>query len=183
MPRSMIKLSCTSCSKVFDRCLSEHKRNVKDGMKPFCSRRCSHIHKWNYPLDWKPKPRGRGYRGVLRDGFAPFRNIMKSMAVRVKARPWKAGDVDLAYLKELWERQDGICPYTGWKMKIDETTKHTLPLTPDRASLDRIDSCKPYEKGNVVFVSWMWQCAKNKFTPDEVLDFCRSVTKNYEFFR
>ena len=53
-----------------------------------------------------------------------------------------------------------------------------LPLTPDRASLDRIDSTKGYVKGNIQFVAVMAQYAKHGFTEQELLGFCKRVVEH-----
>ena len=55
---------------------------------------------------------------------------------------------------------------------------HQLPLTPDRASLDRIDSDKGYVPGNIQFVSVIIQFAKNKWTDKEVYLACEAVVQN-----
>lgn len=83
----------------------------------------------------------------------------------------------LDYLKELWESQDAKCPYTGWQMKNMEcfSPDKQLPLTPDRASLDRIDSSKGYVIGNVQFVCYMAQCCKSMFSPKQMIEFCEAV--------
>jgi hypothetical protein len=55
------------------------------------------------------------------------------------------------------------------------STKNQLPKTPDRASLDRIDSSKGYVNGNIQFVSYMAQIAKNEFSDGELRSFCEAV--------
>lgn len=88
-------------------------------------------------------------------------------------------NIDTSYLKTLWETQRGICPYTGIKMLLPNNTKtyakvHSLR----KASLDRIDSTKGYTKGNVEFVCYAINLAKNKFTKDEMKDFIRELRRN-----
>jgi hypothetical protein len=46
--------------------------------------------------------------------------------------------------------------------------------TPDRASLDRIDSKKGYVRGNVEFISLMAQYAKNEWSRGDVEKFLDS---------
>jgi hypothetical protein len=78
-------------------------------------------------------------------------------------------------LKEQWEHQGGICPYTGWKMITPKNTKERRVRSPAVASVDRIDSTKGYVKGNIEFVCYMAQCAKNSFNRQDVVDFCLAV--------
>jgi hypothetical protein len=87
----------------------------------------------------------------------------------------KGFDLDLNYLKELWDKQKGICPFLG----ID-----LIPLGWDgvsdpiyTASIDRIDSSKGYVKGNIIFVSVMINYAKNKFEIEKLIDFLKLAGK------
>ena len=43
------------------------------------------------------------------------------------------------------------------------------------ASLDRIDSSKPYEKNNVVFVSAPINYMKNIMTEEETVAYCKKI--------
>jgi hypothetical protein len=56
-------------------------------------------------------------------------------------------DIDTPFLVELFNKQNGICPYSGLKMIFDINS-------PERLSLDRIDSAKGYIKSNVVWCCW-----------------------------
>lgn len=173
----MISLVCDNCGKEFERRLAEHKRNAKLGRRVACGRKCQgsliigNIPKESIKYDHL-------IPGSQPDEFSMFRPFIKGIKTRVGERPTKAGDIDLLYLKELWESQGGICPFTGWKLKFLETTGHKLTLTPDRASLDRIDSSKGYVKGNVRFVCWMYQTAKNSFSDEQVKQFCKAVAES-----
>lgn len=56
-------------------------------------------------------------------------------------------DVDVEFLVELYNSQEGICPYSGRKMIFDINS-------PERLSLDRKDSNQGYIKTNVVWCCW-----------------------------
>lgn len=49
---------------------------------------------------------------------------------------------------------------------------------PARASLDRIDSSKCYQEGNVQIVSWAFNQIKSNFTDDQLLFYCESIVKH-----
>ncbi len=83
-------------------------------------------------------------------------------------------ELDVKYLKELWESQNGICPYTGIKMLLPETTSQMF-RSPKKASLDRIDSSKEYTRGNVEFVCQAINLAKNSFTREEMKEFISEI--------
>ena len=142
-----IELTCDVCKKQFHRRKAEYNRTKKRGLKRvFCSRKCCGIgvldnipkDKRNHPENLKPNNRG--------DGLSPFRWHFRN-AKRRKRDDYEF-DITLEYLKELWESQKGCCPYTNWKLKQMSNTAHSnqLPKTPDRASLDRINSDKGYVK-------------------------------------
>ena len=99
--------------------------------------------------------------------------------LRVRQRRESQGDTDLSveWLKALWEKQNGVCPFTGWRLILPETTGwKSLGDRTKRASLDRVDCDKGYVKGNVRFVSVMANWARNDFTDGELIEFCRAVS-------
>jgi len=149
-----ISLECSSCGKSFERALKEYRRtNVKGGRKPYCSLKCSgkaaasHFEKWQWTSETAP-------RGSKKDEYSPYREYMR----RIKRRHKKT-EVDVKYLKEVFEQQKGICIYSGVKLAHPELVGKSHQLT--TASVDRIDSNKGYIKGNVQFVSIACNHAKN----------------------
>ena len=107
------------------------------------------------------------------DEYSPFRWFLWCAQRSAKTREIEFL-LDLPYLKELWERQGGICPYTGIKMKVSPNTKNRI-FSPDWASLDRIDSDKGYIKGNVQFVCMFINFGKNKFSDKTVKQFIQDI--------
>jgi hypothetical protein len=103
--------------------------------------------------------------------YAPFRSYLKNIkdSCRKKSKKYR---VTLTDLKNLWESQNGICPYTGWKLI------HTNELNPNKASVDRIDSAKGYFPGNIQFVALIANYAKSTFTENQLLEFCSAVAEN-----
>ncbi len=116
------------------------------------------------------------FLGNRRDKYSPFRQHLKLARRRVKTHGREC-TITLEYLRELWEKQGGLCPYTGWQLDNPETTPHwnSHKLHPRTASLDRIDSSIGYIPGNVQFVSVMANFAKRDFKEEELLEFCQSV--------
>lgn len=84
-------------------------------------------------------------------------------------------NLDVMYLKELWDNQDGICPYTGIKMVLPQTSAEWHIHSLKKASLDRIDPSKDYERGNVEFVCLAINLAKNSFTREEMKEFLGEI--------
>jgi len=107
------------------------------------------------------------------DSHAVFRPMINNSCSVAKSKKLDF-DLDLEYLFNLWEQQNGICPYTGVQMEIPQWNvsrkrKYTS------ASIDRIDSSKGYIKGNIQFVSVIANYAKNTFSHEEMIKFCKSV--------
>lgn len=170
MPKT-IKIICNTCGNEFEKLLKEHNRSIKLGRESYCSLNCSgknsvsHLSQYSHitSKNLYPKPK---------DEFSPFREYMR----RVKRRHNKENDINVSYLKELWESQEGICPLTGWKLVLT-TSEGTCE--PNIASLDRIDSSIGYVKGNVRFISVMANFAKWKWEDEELINFCRAVVDNH----
>lgn len=164
----LTKLKCYVCGKEFFRRKTEAKRSEKLGRRNFCSRSCcgtASIGNITIPFDI------RQIAAERIDEFSPFRSYL-----RAAYRRNKGCDITLEYLKELWDKQEGKCPYTGWDLLIAPTSGYCkMPRLPNRASLDRIDSSKGYLQGNVEFVSLIAQYAKNSFDREQVFEFCQAV--------
>lgn len=79
-------------------------------------------------------------------------------------------DLDEEYISNVWDNQKGKCKLTGIQMTLRDKLN-----TPFTASLDRINSKKGYIKGNVQFVTFSANLAKNKFSDDEIVEFFQSI--------
>lgn len=99
----------------------------------------------------------RGMVGDLRQG--KFGKLQRVAAVR--KIPFT---LTKEYLDSLYKQQNGLCAITG-----DE-----LPGI-NESSLDRIDSTKPYQEGNVQWVSTQANLCKHTLSMPELLAFCRKV--------
>lgn len=167
-----IQLSCGACAKLFEKTLKEHTRQLKRGRTQFfCSLSCSASvclapHGKLNPQNLK---RGRG------DEFSPYRFFLKQATKRSKYNKTRTCDIDLVYLKTLWEEQRGICPLTGWLLRLTPTMNRGGPARPDNASLDRIDNSKGYVRGNVRFIALIANYARNSFTDEDVVSFAKAV--------
>lgn len=83
--------------------------------------------------------------------------------------------ISIKDLYDKWIDQKGICIYSGLKLKLcNKDTK----WSESTASIDRIDSSKGYEKGNVQWVHKRINTMKNDMTELEFLSFCCLVAGN-----
>ncbi len=179
MAASKITINCSNpiCQKEFDKSLAEFRRNKRLGRLNFCSKSCFGKFKGLANFGDKANKDTSYLRDIVRtDEYSPFRNHLKVMRKSAKHRKHKCS-VNLADLKELWEKQKGICPYTGWNLLLLPSTTDYInaKLTIDRASVDRIDSDLGYIRGNIEFVAVIANFAKNVFTQHDVIKFCRDV--------
>lgn len=84
-------------------------------------------------------------------------------------------------LWDLWVKQEGKCAYTGLDLLVNFTS--TTKYKECTASLDRIDSSKSYEVGNVEWVHKQVNVMKNIFSKQSFIEFCKLISKNnnYEY--
>ena len=176
-----VELTCTVCQKTFERNKNEHARSQRLGRRVFCSRHCCGVSNGEHLPEAKPENAAHLTPDNRRDHLSPFRWHLKNVRSHCKGRRVEREvTIELSDLKEQWDIQGGICPYTGWVLKnmVTSSPSHRLVITPDRASLDRKDSTKGYIKGNIQFVSLMAQYAKNAFTEEQLIGFCRRVAEH-----
>ncbi len=168
-----ISLLCDGCGNEFDKPLKEYKRRVKLGQVVFfCNQSCQ-VRRANLSTPHNHDNLNR--TGRKADSLSPFRWFVS----RAVARRRK-GDVDITpdFLQQLWESQQGKCPFTGWMLKLPRTTGGWDHPDPQNASLDRIDCAKGYVQGNVRFVAIMANIARGTFTDDQLREFCQAVSQN-----
>lgn len=64
--------------------------------------------------------------------------------------------------------QEGCCYYTGLTYQMAAPTNSFRTQPPLTVSVDRVDSTKGYELGNVVLCCWFVNCAKNAWPLDVI---------------
>lgn len=185
MPKAIIELTCEECQSLFTKKKAEHVRTVRRGYRQFCSRKCGDAYK---------KKNGKEFVGHLQEWATsdanrenitrmkqkqisqadPFREFLRRARGR-KLRNGIALEITLEQIKEIWSNQNGVCPYTGWKLELPA---HHQKKNPKTASLDRIDSGKGYTIENIHFVSVMANYAKSDFSSHDMIQFCQAIKKH-----
>ena len=173
-----IQLTCATCFKAFEKEKREHTRQLKKGRdRFFCSRTCAAV------KNNEENPREGNVANLVannrKDEFTPFKCYVNRGNYR-GARGKKYGcNLTVEFLKDLWDKQEGICPLTGWQLILaNNTAKAFEDANPRNASLDRIDNSIGYMQGNVRFISVMANYARQTYTDDQVIEFCKAVAKN-----
>jgi hypothetical protein len=173
-----ITLTCDTCNKEFEKVKGEYNRKIRQGKTKFyCGLKCSGRRPENVARmleyednKWTPET----CPANTLDEWSKFRPMLR----KAKQRP-KDFDLTLEHLKDVWDSQGGICPFTGFELEFRTYDGESdTPLNIKSASLDRIDNSKGYVKGNVRFVSVMFNFARNKFSDEEVIEFAQAVIEN-----
>lgn len=169
--RKLITIKCDYCGKEFEKPVSEYNRNIKLGRSNYCSRHCCGC------ANIKNLPKNNSsnikqYCNNRGDKYTPFRYYYRNAK-----RRFKEFNLTLEYLKELWEKQKGICPYTGIKLNLATYLKnHNDPIF--TASLDRIDPSKGYIIGNVQYISTAINYMKHTMSHEDTIKLCQIIAKN-----
>lgn len=161
-----VELRCANkpCNKVFNRYAGEHTRSLKLGRLEFCSRVCQGIAGADNLGEFK----GHGQTEHLRsdnrrDDHTGFRYYVRKATAR-----WPESNISAADVKAQWELQQGRCAYTGLPLTLkNDKTGNKDKKAYEMASLDRIDSSKPYDRGNIQFVSLSINLMKASMTDAE----------------
>lgn len=173
---SKVEIKCEVCGSLFERSKKEYNRSIKLGRRMFCSRKCC----GKGVGENLGKHLGGGNSNGLRannrqDEYSPFRYFLR------KARNRKyEHNLDLEYLKQLWEEQSGLCAISGIEMHLPKNTSQWEKDTrnPWKTSLDRIDSSIGYFKGNVRYICNIGNQCKYIWNDEAVIKFCKAVSKN-----
>ena len=171
---STVRLICSNpaCRVAFDKPRNEYERRTRQGHGEFfCTLTCGAVlSNARFPRKGDASHLDPGNK---RDELTPFRWFVARARYRKRKGPT---NVPPSYLKELWEAQNGICPFTGWQLLLPDSTQGWKEgLDPRNASLDRIDNARGYIQGNVRFISLMANLARAQFSDDTLRAFCRAV--------
>jgi hypothetical protein len=170
-----VKLRCTFCKKWFPKARKELTRQKKKGQTRFyCGRHCQM--RMSNVLSPRTVRPGQLRRGKVSDALSPFRWFMG----RARYRVWKGPtDLTLEYLRGLWQQQGSCCALTGVSLVLPQDSNGWKNKTPYGASLDRIRNSEGYVKGNVRFLAVMANLARQDFSDEEVITFCKAVAEHH----
>lgn len=172
---------CKECGIQFEKLNKEINRCKKKGWFDFCSRSCSATYrnssmtKEYWQEQYRKHPVLKPFTGNRKNCLSPFKCFLNNGRASIKKYK-DTMDITPEYLKELWENQRGICPYTGIRMILPESSsKYHAIKSLKKASLDRIDSSIGYNRGNVEFVCYAVNLGKNNHTKHEMIEFIKEI--------
>lgn len=85
-------------------------------------------------------------------------------------------NLELQYIIDLWNSQNGICALSGLPM----TFELKQGRVPTNVSIDKIDRTLGYTKGNIQLVCMACNQIKSDLTELEMYNFCKNIVKQYE---
>jgi hypothetical protein len=159
-----IELTCDHCGNKF----TVSKRHRENQLKRYkcsfttCSAKC----RTDY---WKEKE----LQKALTDKLSPFKRLFN----RMKNHRLYDG-VSIEDISVLWQKQQGKCALSALLMELPTHRKDKTPTTPKFASIDRIDSSKPYSKDNIQLVCVSLNLAKNDFSEQQIREFIKELRGN-----
>jgi len=179
-----IEVTCDHCGKAVLKSVGEYNRRIRLGKRKFyCDNKCgSSIPESTSRLT--PYKNGQSLYAFGKrkeDELSPFRLHMKCIKNPNRKKKNDSINFDESYLKEVWDKQEGICPFAGVRMSL-RTIKGALSssVTPYSASVDRIDNSIGYVMGNIRFICHMANIARNRYSDEQVVEFCRLVAHHQE---
>lgn len=176
-----IELECSTCKSKFEKPMSEYRRRVKMGKTNFyCSLSCGANSSQNIEMIIKAGVVNhfKGGENKLVTEEQKLKSSMREFAKRVRNRKKKFfEELDIEKLIEMWENQKGKCKITNVDLVLHHEPNYKTISNNYKASIDRIDSSKPYSIENIQFVSYSINNLKHTMTDDEVYEFLNIVKK------
>lgn len=170
-------IKCEICGNYFDKSSREVRRSIKKGKPSICqNKNCKSEwgritikrrknHNGGMNADWMRK-----INPSKRNELSPFRSLLRKTRSRKTKQVGSDVSITVEQLKELWEKQNGICVITGLKMILPKTTAETN-VGPKCASIDRIDNSKGYSIDNIQLVCYSANLARNIFDMSVIKQF------------
>ncbi len=160
---------CDDCGLEFAKPTNEFNRSVRLERKQYCSRTCGAKNNHSH-LDSFKGEYNQNLKRCKADDLSPFREFLR----RSKRRN-KEVEITAEYLKQIWDKQKGICPYSKISLVLPKGKGNCKIKT---ASLDRIDSIFGYIEGNLQFVSMSINFLKSDMSHDKVLELIELIKQS-----
>lgn len=131
-----------------------------------------------YEEFWRSKRERDGFDSSCKECSRAKRTVVTMMLAQAKRRAkLKEREflLTLEDIKTLNERQAGLCALTGYLLDWEPG-----PLTPFRASLDRIDSAKGYTTDNIQLVVVVANRFKGQMAQLDFIELCRRVVHHID---
>jgi hypothetical protein len=161
---SSFSVQCLCCNEIFIRQIGD----IASGKSKHC-RTCSFKfpksqEKRKKTISGNGNPKWRGTKDIPATYFCYVKHNARVRKLEV--------DLTLEDLQNQWDKQAGLCVFTGDKLSFNLKNKDSsLPV----ASLDRIDSTKGYYSDNIQWVSSLVNYMKRAMKDDEFLKLIEKI--------
>lgn len=173
-----IDVICKQCGnnkKVLKKEYDRQIRNGRDSNSFFCDNSCAAVYKNHHKSDDVKAKNREHLRNLNKNRIQdPFKVQLSLIKRGLKRRGQETTDITPENLKILWGKQNGCCALSGVRLSLRKWDDKAVPNT---ASIDRIDSNKPYAIQNIQFVCYSLNLAKNIFTQNEMKSFLLEVSR------
>jgi hypothetical protein len=173
-------IECGTCGAEVEKPKKEIVRQKKKGRTEFfCSRSCSGKASKVFD-DWRDSKENlihlKSISNNRKDEYSDFREYYRRAQKRIKRNGTRHPfDLDLPYLKKVFDEQGGRCKYTNVQLEHPTWTGSSKRYN-FMGSLDRIDNSKGYIKGNIQFVSVSVNWLKNQMDDEHLTEFFQIVS-------
>lgn len=168
-------LECATCKTEFEKPMNEYRRRIKLGKTDFyCSLSCSGKSPKNLNMIYEASIPHQfvGGENKLLTEEDKLKSSMREFARRVKNRKKKFfEELDIEKMVEIWNHQNGKCIFTGVDLVLPRDDRYKTISNNYKASIDRIDSSKPYTIDNIQFVSFTVNNLKSDMNEGGVEEF------------
>lgn len=181
--RKLITVICDCCGCEVEKPVSEVNRNHKLNRHLFCSRSCAmkflNKNRTQAMKDYSNSEKNKQFLYNLNQTYyIRYPEKKFNYFLRNCRKRYHECTITLQDLQEQWDKQNGICPYSGIKLNIPTYTKnHKDPI--HNASVDRIDSTKGYIPGNIQFVSTCINYMKNTMSDSDTRLMCKHIAEYF----
>jgi hypothetical protein len=170
----IIKLQCSNCGIEFQKEVREYKRQIKNGRVNFyCTLSCSKKITENiFMITKSAKPfHFVGGENKITTIEGKVFQAMKEFSRRIRRRKKFDKEVSPTDLMEIWNNQSGKCTYTNVQLILPCSSEYNTSNNNFKASIDRIDSKKPYSIDNIQFTSVTVNYLKNNMIESDIAEF------------
>lgn len=101
--------------------------------------------------------------------------LLDSARTNSKTRSHPKPTIDLAWIREQWDTQGGLCYWLGVPMLAEKG--HSRPA---QVSLDRLNPDLPYTPGNCVLSSWFANRGRSSVSEADTRDFIEVLRSTYQ---
>lgn len=136
---------------------------LKTAKKHFCKRSCQGAYYREHPNETA----GYKERSDVERFFAA-KIVRLHVSARKRGIPF-SNELRFENLVDLWNKQNGLCYYTGIPMSFNSDDKMYL------VSVDRVDNKIGYEPGNIVLCCCAFNALKFSYNHDEVIRFVQKL--------